>query len=551
MKDSITFSYFLMGVLVFLSACGSSPSPTLERTFGVAGESYCDEVNQVFYGVLEQHLFRTRDDAPELYSKALGSVWNSIYYSIEGKVSDATIFDLKNSKTRSLPEGRADLSRLKNCQDLREVQDFLDRNYIEPINMYREVNREDQSESRPEIFYKFLSSFARHLDWDAGFYLPETSKTYDFGFVTDLDRQKAYNLKTDYVEVIATRFEDSPIKVGDRIYSVESQRASGLKSVYTILSQDSWYDLQNLFLNSPTSQLTVLVERKDTQKRETVTLRGDYSKPLPKVIARMEGPYIYVKILEFDRGMAIEFLSKVSELRSQISDRSHLGIILDLRYNPGGYVLELLSLVDMFLDYGEIGQWKSKEGLQSISLETPGLIFKEPLVLLTNHGSASASDMATQILKETNRAMVVGETTHGKGTGYSTYVFGINAHLKGVLQFTDFQFYGPSGLSPELDGISPHILITDSKVEEMKSTMLQGCGLKETKNGFCYLRRSDTAKDYPDLLAPADRIYRSTPMKSSITTEVDSVDIPTEVPNKTGDLILDKGIQVLDAYFSR
>jgi carboxyl-terminal processing protease len=120
------------------------------------------------------------------------------------------------------------------------------------------------------------------------------------------------------------------------------------------------------------------------------------------------------------------------------------GLILDLRYNPGGLLDSAIRISDMFLDHGVIVSTKGRGGAhERITKATAeGTLPQFPIVVLVNEGSASASEIVSGALKDNDRAIIVGTRTVGKGSVQELMKLDGEA---GAVKLTTIYYYLPSG----------------------------------------------------------------------------------------------------------
>jgi carboxyl-terminal processing protease len=145
----------------------------------------------------------------------------------------------------------------------------------------------------------------------------------------------------------------------------------------------------------------------------------------------------YVKIDHFSETTAEELRSKLKQLH----DLSAL--ILDLRDNPGGLLNQAIEVADIFLHRGDlIVSIKGRMEASTKSYKSPGEgQIQAPLVVLINHQSASASEIVAGALQDHDRALIVGETSFGKGLVQTVYTLDNNTGLT----LTTARYYTPSG----------------------------------------------------------------------------------------------------------
>jgi hypothetical protein len=479
--------YIFLATL-FLASCGDNGGNPLERTYGLVGTSYCDEVNQLFKSALQTHLTKTEADAQQVYSSALHDMLGSIreFFHAEQLTADSEavaseIFD---------ENGLAHVERLEDCSDLLAVQDMLTRNNLGSPSSY------DPSLKGPGIFRLFTQAFARNLDAFSD-YLPPMEATamrgYNFGVSLNLATVSWYNDKPSSTEIFAVDTDDNPLHIHDEILEVshalrspDDSDAASMDKVETFFQSKASVGLQASFTYSPLPYLKVKVKRATTGQTESVTLFRRESNRVPLVSAEaFAGNIIYTRLQQFDSGAAPELLKKVKNIRETLNAAKPPTIILDLRWNRGGDVSEMTDIASLFLEPGTYGRVKRRQGsnIQEELLILRGKpVFKdEPLIVLVNHGSASASDILTQILKESGRAFVIGETSFGKGIGQDIFALGEGSHLGGAFKITRSQFYGPSGETIQMTGNHVNLEVTDPKIELLKLA----CGPK------CVLRMSD------------------------------------------------------------
>jgi carboxyl-terminal processing protease len=141
-------------------------------------------------------------------------------------------------------------------------------------------------------------------------------------------------------------------------------------------------------------------------------------------------------------------------------------VALDLRNNGGGSLPESISLTGLFIDTGPVVQIKdADQRVQQYDDLEPGVVWDGPLVVLVNKFSASASEIVAGAIQDYRRGLVIGDSaTHGKGTVQSLLDLGRqlfqrlpNAPSLGALKITMQQFYRPSGLSTQMEGVKSDV----------------------------------------------------------------------------------------------
>ncbi len=154
------------------------------------------------------------------------------------------------------------------------------------------------------------------------------------------------------------------------------------------------------------------------------------------------------------------------------------GLILDLRNNGGGSLVDAVDITGLFINFGPVVQVKNSYGTTRVlNDEDPEIFYNGPLVVLVNQFSASASEILAAALQDYNRAVIVGgKHTHGKGTVQTILDMNENIpllHLKryddlGALKVTIQKFYRINGGSTQYKGVEPDIVLP-SLFQHLKS----------------------------------------------------------------------------------
>ena len=157
----------------------------------------------------------------------------------------------------------------------------------------------------------------------------------------------------------------------------------------------------------------------------------------------------------------------VAKLIKRLKQEHVAGIIIDLRYNPGGSLEEAIKFTGLFIKEGPVVLARNPDGQVSVDSDPdPEQLYAGPLVVMINRFSASAAEIAAAALQDYGRALIVGDTsTHGKGTVQNLNPlkpFMINStNDPGALKITIRKFYRVSGASTQLKGVVPDIVLPD------------------------------------------------------------------------------------------
>ena len=154
-----------------------------------------------------------------------------------------------------------------------------------------------------------------------------------------------------------------------------------------------------------------------------------------------------------------------------IENRNKDGIILDLRSNPGGLLTNAIFIADMLLDGQVIVSTVDRDGYKETQRSTSKVVTRQPIVVLINGGSASASEILSGALKDNGRATIVGKKSFGKGL-----VQEINKLPGGsAMHITIQKYLTPNGTDINKKGIEPdvEVEITAEDVKAERDPQLQ------------------------------------------------------------------------------
>jgi len=170
----------------------------------------------------------------------------------------------------------------------------------------------------------------------------------------------------------------------------------------------------------------------------------------------------YLRISDFGATTTKELNDAIKDLEK----KKVAGYVLDLRNNPGGYLTAAVEMSDAFLDGGEIVSTRGREksDIERMFAKPGDLVNGKPIVVLINHGSASASEIVAGALQDNGRAIVMGSQSFGKGSVQQQKTLGDGS----AIHITIARYYTPSGRSIQNEGITPDIEVLQSKIETIE-----------------------------------------------------------------------------------
>ena len=197
-----------------------------------------------------------------------------------------------------------------------------------------------------------------------------------------------------------------------------------------------------------------------TLKRAIIKVKSVKFEEKQLADAESDAPKVgYIRISDFGATTAKDLREAIKSLEK----KKVVGYVLDVRNNPGGYLTAAIDVSDAFLDGGEIVSTRGKNKTDiDRSFATPGdLTDGKPLVVLINHGSASASEIVAGAIQDNKRGVIMGSQSFGKGSVQQQKPLGDGT----AIHITIARYYTPSGTSIQNTGITPDVEVLQSKVE--------------------------------------------------------------------------------------
>lgn len=262
----------------------------------------------------------------------------------------------------------------------------------------------------------------------------------------------------EYVGIGATvSFNEDKVQVIEILDSSPAKKA-GLKKNDIILKIDG-HDLRNKSL----SEITNMIRGEKNTKVNLLIKRGDKEKKIEivredieidsiesKIIERDNQKIGYLSIDTFASNSYQQFKQKLEKLEKQKIN----SLIIDVRDNPGGHLVQATNIIELFLKKGKILYQIEQKGKNQKMYDQTSEHRKYKVVVLTNHSSASASEILASSLKENNQAIVVGEATYGKGTVQKAYQLSSGNTIKYTTQkwlTAKGKWINEKGVSPDYE----------------------------------------------------------------------------------------------------
>ncbi|MDC3104222.1 S41 family peptidase [Candidatus Pelagibacter bacterium] len=274
-------------------------------------------------------------------------------------------------------------------------------------------------------------------------------------------------MEAGVVKVIAP-IDDTPaalagIKAGDYIVKIGGEQVQG----------KSLMEAVKMMRGPVGTSIKLTIRRKNNKKplefkivRKIIEIKSVSAEILGK-----DKNLGYIRLKSFNENSDKQFLDIVKKYEK---NRKIKGYILDLRNNPGGLLNQAINITDFFLDDGQIVSTKGRKLSESRKFfaKKGDEIKGKPIIVIINNGSASASEIFAGALKDHKRAIILGESSYGKGSVQSI----IPLRNGGGMRLTISKYYLPSGNSISEVGVSPDIVVeekgSDFKINSEKDNQL-------------------------------------------------------------------------------
>lgn len=252
-------------------------------------------------------------------------------------------------------------------------------------------------------------------------------------------------LTEDEKVVVVDPFPNSPgylsgLRPGDEFVSIEGKSAVGMTTE----------DAANLLRGEPNTVVRVKLYRPTTEKEYDVEIVRKTIE-MPTVTGEiLENGIGYVRISSFGSRTPEELSTELTRLEQ----KGMKGLILDLRYNPGGLLDAAIEIASMFAENGPVLYVEGRTGpRQEIPVVKKYDIKNYPVICLVNNMSASASEILSGFIKDRNIGIVIGQQTFGKGLVQTIYPL----YSGGALSLTTQRYLTAGGIAIHEKGVTPNI----------------------------------------------------------------------------------------------
>jgi len=304
--------------------------------------------------------------------------------------------------------------------------------------LFRELNMFYVDETDPEkLVESSIDGMLENLDPYTTFIPESDQETFNFMTTGEYGGIGALIRRSGDYAIIAEPYKGFPaekngLKAGDTIININGESMKGKEISY----------ISEQLKGTPGTSVKIILKRINTEKEiEKILEREKININNVPYYGMIDQEIGYIRLANFTTDAAKEVKKALSELEEE---HQLSGLVVDVRGNPGGLLIESVDIASLFVEYGQeivstkgrVNQWDYVYKTRSSPIDT-----KIPLVVLVNRASASASEILAGSMQDLDRGIIIGQRTYGKGLVQTTRNLAYNSKLK----VTTAKYYIPSG----------------------------------------------------------------------------------------------------------
>ena len=342
-------------------------------------------------------------------------------------------------------------------------------------NLFSRILKEDHD----DYLEKFFNSISNIFDPHTSYLPPKKKEDFDIDISGSLEgigavlQEEGSFIKVVKIVPGGAAWRQKDLEVDDVILLVAQETGDPVDLV------DMRVEDAVRYIRGPKDTIVKLTVRKvdGTRKvikivRDVVHIGASYAKSSVLKFKDKNTKIGYIQVPKFYRDFDGKGRNASGDVRRELVRLNKSGIdavILDLRNNGGGALIDATKMSGLFIKDGPIVQVRNRPGkVDVMSDNDPNIIYKGPLFVLINRFSASASEILAGAMQDYKRAIIIGgQHSHGKGTVQAVYSLNHGPFLSlfgetmGALKLTIQKFYRITGTSTQFKGIQPDIIIPD------------------------------------------------------------------------------------------
>ena len=352
---------------------------------------------------------------------------------------------------------------------------------------YENLDRRITELNSDDIFQFFMNAFAQSIEPHTAYMSPRSSENFEISMRLSLEGIGALlgreNEYTSIARVVpgGPADKEGSLKAGDKVTAVGQGHDGKLVDVvgwrvddvvdlirgakHTVVLLEVIHE--DTGVDGPTEIIEIVRDEvkleEQAAKSRIIEVPGEGEEMIK--VGVIDLPVFYLDFNGRAKNLP-DYRSSTRDVRKLINEMKQEGIkglVVDLRNNGGGSLLEATTLTGLFIDEGPVVQVRNSSGRISTEEDNdPGMAWEGPLAVLVNRYSASASEIFAAAIQDYGRGMIIGETTFGKGTvqnlvDLDDYARSGDAGKMGQLKITMAQFFRVNGGSTQNRGVEPDI----------------------------------------------------------------------------------------------
>ncbi|MDR2883489.1 MAG: S41 family peptidase, partial [Deferribacteraceae bacterium] len=342
--------------------------------------------------------------------------------------------------------------RFNELENFSQALSIIQNNYVENV-------------TDGELIEGAIKGMLQSLDPHSAYFTPDQYKSFMVDMAGEFGGLGMTVSSVDNAITIIAPIEDTPaykagLKSNDMVYMIDNTSTSGMNTDEAV----------KLMRGKPGTSVTLTILRKGESKPLVFTIVRDIIKIKSVKHSIIQENIGLIRLTSFQEKSGEEVRNAMQALEKQ----GATGYILDLRSNPGGSLSEAINVSSLFLPTNVPVVSTKDRDEKGTTLNTKSFSYrntKQPLIILVNEGSASASEIVAGAMQDHERGVVVGTNTFGKASVQTL----VDLRNGGAMKLTTARYYTPKGRSIQGVGIVPDIVVPQGKIvySEMPSYMVK------------------------------------------------------------------------------
>ena len=380
----------------------------------------------------------------------------------------------EDNKWALTPEELEELWRLETKNDLL-IASTSDSSSSKPTNdlvkRYKNRIRRIHQQKEEDIFSLAINTLSNQFDPHSSYLSPRSAEDFDLNMSLKLNGIGALlGVEDDYTKIISLvpggpAEKSGKIKPEDRIVKIRQVDSEEfvdvigwrIDEVVDLIRGEAGTGVEIEFIsfNSETDSSKLVTLKREEIKLEDRAAKSKIIDMNNNKIGIIDLPSFYIDFDEYQKRNK-NFKSSSNDIKNilnEFNSKEVDAVILDLRNNGGGALIEANKIIGLFVSSGPTVQVKQKRGfIQPYGDSRAVQVWDKPLIVLVNRYSASASEIVAGAIQDYRRGIVVGQRTFGKGTVQS-----LENLSEGQIKITESKYYRVSGTSTQNKGVLPDI----------------------------------------------------------------------------------------------